>query len=67
MISLVQGIGAVKNGKQQEKTMPMVGKKKFAYSKAGKKAAKKYAKKKKKKVKSKYQEQLTELAGCVGG
>jgi hypothetical protein len=28
--------------------MPMVGKKKFAYTKAGKKAAKKYAKKKNK-------------------
>jgi hypothetical protein len=34
--------------------MPMVGKKKFAYTKKGKKAAKMYAKKKKKKVKSKY-------------
>ncbi len=31
--------------------MPMVGKKKFAYTKAGKKAAKKYAKKKNKKGK----------------
>ena len=47
--------------------MPMVGKKKFAYTKKGKKAAKMYAKKKKKKVKSKYQVQLTELAGRVGG
>ena len=31
--------------------MPKVGKKKFAYTKAGKKAAKKYAKKSGKKVK----------------
>ena len=30
--------------------MPQVGKKKFAYTKAGKKTAKAYAKKKKKKV-----------------
>ncbi len=48
MINLVQDIGLAKTGKQQEKTMPMVGKKKFAYTKAGKKAAKKYAKKKNK-------------------
>jgi|TARA_Y100000004_G_scaffold176311_1_gene216761 hypothetical protein len=34
--------------------MPMVGNKKFAYTKKGKAAAKKYAKKKGKKVKSKY-------------
>ena len=34
--------------------MPMVGKKKFAYTKKGKDAAKKYAKKKKMKVKKKY-------------
>lgn len=34
--------------------MPMVGKKKFAYTKAGKKKAKMYAKKTNKKVKSKY-------------
>jgi len=34
--------------------MPMVGKKKFAYSKKGKSAAKKYAKKIKKKVKKRY-------------
>jgi len=34
--------------------MPMVGKKKFAYSKKGKSAAKKYAKKINKKVKRKY-------------
>jgi len=34
--------------------MPMVGKKKFAYSKKGKNAAKKYAKKTNKKVKRKY-------------
>jgi hypothetical protein len=34
--------------------MPMVGKRKFAYTKKGKMAAKKYAKKKGKKVKSKY-------------
>jgi|TARA_B100001769_G_C21764884_1_gene418244 hypothetical protein len=34
--------------------MPMVGKKKFAYSKKGKAAAKKYAKKTNKKVKRKY-------------
>ena len=33
--------------------MPMVGNKKFAYTKKGKAAAKKYAKKKGKKVKSK--------------
>jgi hypothetical protein len=33
------------------KLMPMVGKKKFAYTKAGKKAAKAYAKKTGKKVK----------------
>jgi hypothetical protein len=33
--------------------MPMVGKKKFAYTKKGKAAAKKYAKKTKKKVKMK--------------
>jgi len=33
--------------------MPQVGKKKFAYTKAGKKAAKKYAKKSGKKVKKK--------------
>ena len=38
--------------------MPMVGKKKFPYTKKGKKAAKMYAKKKKKKVKKKYQVQL---------
>jgi hypothetical protein len=34
--------------------MPMVGKKKFAYTKKGKQAAKKYAKKKGMKVKKKY-------------
>jgi hypothetical protein len=34
--------------------MPMVGKKKFSYSKKGKAAAKKYAKKTGKKMKSKY-------------
>jgi|TARA_R100001163_G_C4985052_1_gene139743 hypothetical protein len=34
--------------------MPMVGKKKFAYSKKGKAAAKKYAKKTGKKMKKKY-------------
>jgi hypothetical protein len=34
--------------------MPQVGKKKFAYTKAGKKKAKAYAKKKGMKVKSKY-------------
>jgi len=34
--------------------MPMVGKKKFAYSKKGKSAAKKYAKKTNKKMKKKY-------------
>lgn len=34
--------------------MPMVGNKKFAYTKKGKEAAKKYAKKKKIKVKKKY-------------
>jgi hypothetical protein len=34
--------------------MPMVGKKKFAYSKKGKAAAKKFAKKTNKKVKRKY-------------
>ena len=34
--------------------MPMIGKKKFAYTKKGKEAAKKYAKKKKMKVKKKY-------------
>ena len=34
--------------------MPMVGKKKFAYTKAGKKKAKMYAKQTGKKVKSKY-------------
>jgi hypothetical protein len=34
--------------------MPMVGKKKFPYSKKGKAAAKKYAKKTGKKMKSKY-------------
>jgi hypothetical protein len=34
--------------------MPMVGKKKFAYTKKGKENAKKYAKKKKMKVKKKY-------------
>ena len=34
--------------------MPMVGKKKFAYSKKGKSAAKKFAKKTNKKVKRKY-------------
>jgi hypothetical protein len=34
--------------------MPMVGNKKFAYTKKGKTAAKKYAKKKSMKVKSKY-------------
>jgi len=33
--------------------MPMVGKKKFSYSKAGKKKAKEYAKKKSMKVKMK--------------
>ena len=33
--------------------MPMVGKKKFSYTKKGKMSAKKYAKKKGKKVKSK--------------
>lgn len=32
--------------------MPQVGKKKFAYTKAGKKAAKEYAKKKGRKVKT---------------
>lgn len=34
--------------------MPMVGKKKFAYSKKGKSAAKKFAKKINKKVKKRY-------------
>lgn len=34
--------------------MPIVGKKKFAYTKQGKAAAKKYAKKKNMKVKKKY-------------
>ena len=34
--------------------MPQVGKKKFAYTKAGKKKAKAYAKKKKKKARSRY-------------
>ena len=34
--------------------MPMIGKKKFAYTKKGKTAAKKYAKKTGKKMKSKY-------------
>ena len=34
--------------------MPMVGKKKFSYSKKGKAAAKKYAKKTGKRMKSKY-------------
>ena len=42
-----------KNKHKQEITMPMVGKKKFAYTKKGKAAAKKYAKKTKKKVKMK--------------
>jgi hypothetical protein len=46
---------SVRNGKtKKEKTMPMVGKKKFAYTKKGKAAAKKYAKKSGKKMKSKY-------------
>ena len=36
--------------------MPMVGKKKFAYSKKGKSDEKKYAKKTNKKTKKKYQE-----------
>jgi len=34
--------------------MPMVGKKKFPYTKKGKEAAKKYAKKTNKKMKAKY-------------
>lgn len=38
---------------RQDNIMPMVGKKKFAYTKKGKDAAKKYAKKKKMKMKSK--------------
>ena len=37
--------------KKERSKMPQVGKKKFAYTKAGKKKAKSYAKKKGKKVK----------------
>lgn len=40
--------------KKKENNMPMVGKKKFAYTKKGKAAAKKYAKKSGKKMKAKY-------------
>ena len=46
--------------------MPMVGKKKFAYTKKGKAAAKKYAKKSGKKMKSKYQ-MLTNLIAKLTG
>jgi hypothetical protein len=46
-------INKTQNNKRRN-IMPMVGKKKFSYSKKGKAAAKKYAKKTGKKMKSKY-------------
>ena len=51
MINLVQDIGLAKTGKQQEKTMPMVNGKKYAYTKKGKAAAKKAKMQKKKRGK----------------
>ena len=53
MVKMVVALTTIVNANQRRNNMPMVGKKKFSYTKAGKKKAKAYAKKKGMKMKSK--------------
>ena len=53
MAKMVVALTTIVNANQRRNNMPMVGKKKFSYTKAGKKKAKAYAKKKGMKMKSK--------------
>ena len=53
MAKMVVALTTIVNANKRRNNMPMVGKKKFSYTKAGKKKAKAYAKKKGMKMKSK--------------